>query len=300
MKDLSFNPFTLADKELINDMLQNSNPNCLSIYSFASLISWSKIYHNKWALLNNDTLIITGHSGNGTIYILEPKGIFSKQSSELLLEKLKQLPQTPQIFGVSQRFLDNHPAFTSHFDIKYMRNMANYIYMASDLALLKGRKFQTKRNLIHQFEHNYTYTLEHVSAQNIGLCKNILTAVEQETGISDDANLINEKTVLDFTLEHFAALDQKGLLVYIDDTPAAFSIYEELSPQVTVVHFEKALRRYKGLYQFINRETAKEVMNAGYNFINREEDLNIIGLRQAKMSYNPIDLCPAYVLTLKN
>ena len=40
-----------------------------------------------------------------------------------------------------------------------------------------------------------------------------------------------------------------------------------------VVHFERALRSRKGLYQIVNRETARAIAGQGFTWLNREEDL---------------------------
>jgi hypothetical protein len=57
------------------------------------------------------------------------------------------------------------------------------------------------------------------------------------------------------------------------------------------------LRSYKGLYQVINWEAAKVIAAQGYGFINREEDLGDAGLRDAKMSYHPTEIVPAFELS---
>jgi hypothetical protein len=53
-----------------------------------------------------------------------------------------------------------------------------------------------------------------------------------------------------------------------------------------VVHYEKGSPDYDGIYKAINSETAK-ILQKDIKFINRESDMNLPGLRQAKMSYNP-------------
>lgn len=65
------------------------------------------------------------------------------------------------------------------------------------------------------------------------------------------------------------------------------------------VHFEKARRTYKGSFQVINREVARRIAAAGCALVNREEDLGDAGLRQAKLSYHPIEIYPVYDLTLR-
>jgi uncharacterized protein len=63
--------------------------------------------------------------------------------------------------------------------------------------------------------------------------------------------------------------------------------------------FERARRSVKGLYQVINRETARVIAAQGFALINREEDLGDPGLRQAKLSYHPSRLEMKHTLTLR-
>lgn len=177
--------------------------------------------------------------------------------------------------------------------------MDNYIYSSEDLALLKGKDYQPKRNLINQFEKNYSWTSESISEENIDDCFNVILKIYNEEAINADSYLAYELKVLEFVLHHFNDLEQKGILIKINTEPVAFSIFEFLNPTTCVIHFEKAMRDYKGLYQLINREAAKFIFERGYPNINREEDLGIEGLRKAKLSYHPQSLCPAHALFFK-
>ena len=56
--------------------------------------------------------------------------------------------------------------------------------------------------------------------------------------------------------------------------------------------FEKALREYDGIYAVINNEFAKTLTD--YEFLNREEDLGLEGLRKAKLSYHPAIIYDRY------
>jgi hypothetical protein len=60
-----------------------------------------------------------------------------------------------------------------------------------------------------------------------------------------------------------------------------------------VIHFEKAVSDYKGLYQFMNQSFAA-ILPGKYKFINREQDLGNEGMRQAKMTYRPIGFVKKY------
>jgi hypothetical protein len=55
----------------------------------------------------------------------------------------------------------------------------------------------------------------------------------------------------------FGPLGLQGLLVRVDGRPSAFSIFDRLNATTAVVLFERARRGAQGLYQVINRETAR-------------------------------------------
>jgi len=61
------------------------------------------------------------------------------------------------------------------------------------------------------------------------------------------------------------------------------------------VHFEKGLPNCKGIYRAINAETAK-ILAKQYTFINRESDMGVEGIREAKMRYHPHHMVEEYIV----
>ena len=204
-----------------------------------------------------------------------------------------------EIYGVSDHFINKFDKFVSYFIRTERRDLDNYIYLAEDLALLNGRKYQPKRNLLNQFEKNNNWTSGSISVDSIPACLEIIGNIYDKKDLAENSFLSQELETLDFVLKNFLKLKQEGVLILIDGKPVAFSIYEQLNPSMCVIHYEKAIKEYKGLYQLINRETAKSILSKGYKYINREEDLGIEGLRKAKLSYYPVEMCPAHVLVFK-
>ena len=75
----------------------------------------------------------------------------------------------------------------------------------------------------------------------------------------------------------------------------AWSIGEFLPDEKTyLVHFEKGDSNYKGVYQFINNATVKNLPESVL-FINREQDLGDEGMRQAKLTYRPCGFINKYL-----
>ncbi|NVN96234.1 MAG: DUF2156 domain-containing protein [Bacteroidetes bacterium] len=297
--NLKFIPIELSHKNQVEPLLLREPP-LLSGYTLASLLSWKIIFQYEWAMFQEKMLLISGRIPQENVrYMLQPIGIFTKENQEILLSEIKKLDYPITIYGVDERFIERHPEFTSHFEIINDLGFANYIYKAEDLALLQGRNYAKKRNLISQAENAYQWSANPIKNDCLSKCIELLEQICHDDHIEEDEGLMNERLALDFTLRNFSELKQKGLVIRVDDKPVAFSIFEELNPDTAVIHFEKADRSYKGLYQLINHETSRILLESGYKFINREEDINLPGLRKAKQSYYPIELRPAYQLIFK-
>jgi uncharacterized protein len=299
MKDIVFKQITIEDKEAVEFYLNKDSSIHLGAFTFCSLVSWEKLYHYQWAVAYDTLLFKFTTVDNNEEHLLKPFGEFPMPLQELIIRYAQSLNYKLTIFGASDEFIDHHAAFAAHFDKTKIREFDNYLYLAENLALLKGRDFQSKRNLINQFETNNNWTGEPISAGNISECHAILTNIYSENDLNTDFYLGYEVKALDFVLEHFARLGGEGILIRADGRPVAFSIYEKLNSSTYVVHFEKALKEYKGLYQLVNRETAKNILSKGFRYINREEDLGIEGLRKSKLSYHPVELSPSHALVFK-
>jgi hypothetical protein len=59
-----------------------------------------------------------------------------------------------------------------------------------------------------------------------------------------------------------------------------------MTSDTALVHFEKGLPDCEGIYKAINNETATRLAK-NFTYINRESDLGVAGLREAKMRYHP-------------
>ena len=296
---LPFKPIELSHKGQVEPMLLEEPPR-LAPYTFASLMAWNLIYQYEWTVFQNKTMIISASVPPQNVrHILQPLGVFSKECQKILVEEMGKLNYRIIIYGVNDWFIERFPEFTSHFEAINDLGFANYIYRAEDLAFLAGRKYAKKRNLIAQAEKAYPWTASPMTGSCLNDCIKLLEQIANDDQIEKDQSLMNERLALGYTLRHFTELNQQGIVIKVDDKPVAFSIYEKLNQNTADVHYEKADRNYKGLYQLVNRETSKVILESGYEFINREEDINLPGLRAAKQSYYPVEVRPAYQLVFK-
>jgi hypothetical protein len=166
------------------------------------------------------------------------------------------------------------------------RDNDDYVYRVHDLADLSGRRFHKKRNLVKQCLQAHDCSYEPISEALVSECLNMQDRWCEARQCGHDAGLCTEYVAVKECFAHWQAFALFGAAVRIDAKIQAFALGEKLRPGTAVCHFEKAMPGYVGLSQLINQWFARETLR-GFEFENREQDLGIPGLRQAKESYFP-------------
>ena len=96
----------------------------------------------------------------------------------------------------------------------------------------------------------------------------------------------------------YRELGLHGLSLLSGGNIEAFAIFSPINSDSWTVHFEKARSDCKGAAQVINQRTAQYLLGK-CEYINREQDLGIPGLRQAKQSYLPDRMLKDFLLIPK-
>ena len=177
------------------------------------------------------------------------------------------------------------------FQIYCDRDSYDYLYAIDDLADLKGRKFQKKRNHLNRFEQ------EHPDAKILPLDAQTLEDAhllaqkwyEERTAIDPDGDYHLEKIALERAFAHYEELGMEGAVLMEQGQIMAFAMGSRLDRDTFDIHFEKALGASDGTYAAINRGFARHLREKypELRWLNREDDMGIEGLRKAKLSYNP-------------
>ena len=125
-----------------------------------------------------------------------------------------------------------------------------------------------------------------MSKDNIEDCFQMQFKWRAENDGDEDQEKRDELCVLQNGLRLFDELDLIGGVLRVDGKVVAFTFGEALCSDTFVVHFEKALTEIEGAYTMINQQFVEHAC-MDYQYVNREEDTGLEGLRQAKMSYRP-------------
>lgn len=176
------------------------------------------------------------------------------------------------------------------------------MYNIDDLAELRGKKFQQKRNHLNRFEQNYPdWRVAPITGETMSDAAAVIEKwfrTKRETDPEMDLGL--EQVALRRAFENFDALELEGLVLYAGGEPVAVTVGSRLSQDTFDVHFEKARDEIQGAYGAINRAFARHLREKypELRYLNREDDLGLPGLRKAKQSYNPafmVEKCWAYL-----
>ncbi len=179
------------------------------------------------------------------------------------------------------------------------RGQWEYLYDTEDMATLPGNRFHRKRNHVNAYIKAYGDADYRLLGPEV--IEDVLTLEEEWCRWHECAGspaLAAENLAINRVLAHweeFASLP--GGALYVEDQIVAFAVGEALDEDTLGVHFEKGRHGYRGVYQMVNASFAR-AHGAGKRFINRAQDLDEEGLRQAKQSYLPVDFLRKYTVRI--
>ena len=188
--------------------------------------------------------------------------------------------------------------YPGKFHYHHDRDSFDYVYDINDLADLKGKKFQKKRNHLNRFWTTHPDgELIPIHPGNLERCRNLADkwyALRLENDPHADFKM--EQAAIRRALEHWQALGLEGLILSVDGEDVAMTVGSSFGGDTFDIHFEKALDIADGAYAAINNGFAKYLREKHPEtaFLNREEDMGLEGLRKAKLSYNPHHLVEKY------
>lgn len=291
--ELQFQPIRLEDRPIF-DQAYRSCRHEGSESSFTNLFIWRKPLDILWAQAGNAVCVVV--MNDGPVYALHPcapareqsvqaarllAGWFGQGGYPLLIRGLEK--------GLAEMLAEEFPDWIIERD----RPEDDYVYRVKDLIELKGRKYEAKRHHIRTFLKNHPqYLYEVMNPHNAIECISVAREwLERQQ--CDDRILQAELSANEQALTQFAELGLSGGIIRIDEKVKSFTVGEALSEDTAVIHIEKADPSIPGLYQMINREYLAHAW-ANIQYVNREEDMGIPGLRAAKESYRPVRMVEKY------
>ena len=296
---IDFQPLTLENKANYEQYLMDGTERGCE-YSFANLYLWGR----QRAAEVCGQLVLFSQFNRRTVYPYPAGNGDKKCALDAIIADAKERDIPCRITGLDQSNIayieEQYPGmFRFHCD----RDSYDYVYDINDLADLKGRKYQKKRNHVNRFQDTFPcYTTEPLTLENVAAVKEMAENWYKDRLREDpQGDYHMERAALTKALTHFTELGMEGLVLKDGEEILAFTLGSPLSCDTYDIHFEKAQQDVDGAYAVINCEFARYLRSAHpeLQFLNREDDLGLEGLRKAKLSYYPhhlVEKCWACLL----
>lgn len=257
-------------------------------YGFANLRLWG---HQNIAFLHGCTAFFSHFYGK-SVYPYPVGNGDRKAVLDAVLEDARQRGIPCRFTGMTKADAEELESFyPGEFEIRCARDMADYVYDINDLADLKGRKFQKKRNHVNSFRKAHPDAfLKELTREDFPKLEEFLENWFAGRMAKDPTeDFLLERTALRRAMHYYEALHMEGALLMEADTILAMTMASPLSDITYDVHFEKAAEDADGAYAAVNQEFAKLLRSRHpqLQFLDREDDMGLEGLRRAKLSYNP-------------
>ena len=211
--------------------------------------------------------------------IIEAKRRFSQRKKPLIIANINE---------DMKKILEE--ALPGQLVFEHDRDDDDYVYNKEKLIKLSGRALHKKKNHMNFFLKNYQFESRPLDKS---MAAEILALVDQVAGNKADSYTQDELTSLEMEKcaieEMIGCLDDENVHsvgIFIDGQMEGFAIGELLSSHVAVEHFEKANGQFRGLYQVVCSQFC-QMLPEQVTHVNREEDMGLETLRQAKEALRP-------------
>ncbi len=293
---VEFLPLNLASQGRYDALWQQCPVQAMD-YTFVNLWGWQEHTQLHWHFSEKLCWLkpIAGQGGHMPL-LWAPVGPWEEVNwaEEACLKQGARMERVPQALAFMLE-----KALPGRVDLEENRDQFEYLYDRDALAKLAGNKYQKKRNHVNGFKKMYgepDYRPLHD-----GVIEDVLSLQDEWCKwheCTNSSSLLAENTAINRVLSHWQDFPfLVGGALYVDNIMVAFSVGEVLSGGVLGVHFEKGHSGFRGVYQSMNTLFVQRA-GEGCSLVNREQDMGEDGLRQAKMTYFPVDFLRKYTLTI--
>ena len=180
----------------------------------------------------------------------------------------------------------------------YDRRWSDYIYSFEDAVTFKGKKFSGQRNHINKFKKLYGEPDIRLltSGDRAEVAEMLAEYKEEHPGgyALEQLEQVRAKELL----EVCGALGLYAAGLFVEGKLAAFSL-GEIAGDTLLIHAEKALTRYEGIYPTMYSGFVRLIAGLAdrpLKYVNREDDSGDPGLRTSKTQYHPIRMAHKYLV----
>lgn len=279
-------------RELLEVAFRQTRP-IISEATFAYQWLWRPYTDCHLSRHNGLLVLVCTSAKTGETYAFAPFSPNPEEAARAGVEILRADGPLDRLARVPEPVAD-HLKDDPSLSLTHTRERADYVHRAEDLRELPGADFHAKRNQIRQFRRACPEAEYHpIDAELAEACSQFCRDWLEGHPKRDLPALQREVDTTRKMLSHAEWLGIEGGALLREGQVVAFALGEPLNEDTIVERVEKADTSCPGSYQAINQQFARHVAQ-GYEWINREQDMGVRGLRRAKKSYKPDHLVRKY------
>lgn len=284
---IDFQRLKVSQKEQYEKILFSCAPRGCE-YSFANLTLWGR----QQAAFIHGCVAFFSHFYGRSVYPYPIGNGDRRAVIEEILRDAKDRGIPCRITGMTDADrAELEGWFPDTFTFRTDRDGSDYVYAIDDLADLKGRKFQKKRNHLNRFRAAHpNYRVLPLTVCNLSLAQHMVNEWYRLRMKADpEGNYLLENIALARGFQNFFSLGMEGILLMDEGEVLAVTMGSRLSGDTFDIHFEKAREDVDGAYTAVNAEFARYLREKypEVKYLDREDDMGLEGLRKAKLSYYP-------------
>ena len=267
-------------------------------YNFANLYLWGR----QRAAFLGSSLVFFSQFNQRSVYLFPVCLGDLKEPIDAIIHDAHTRDIPCRLTGLTHEDCDAlEGLYPGKFRFHHDRNSFDYIYNIEDLATLKGKKFQKKRNHLNKFKQLHPdFRLEPITDENTPQVEALLEHWYRSRLEADpSADFYMEQVAISKAMRHREELSLEGLALMDGENMLAMTLGSHLSANTFDVQFEKAIDEtaYVAMCSSFAAHLRQKYPHLQY--LNREDDLGIEGLRKSKLAYNPVMLIEKHWACLK-
>ena len=296
---IPFKPVTLRD----GARLRRYDENCdyeLCEYSLGTKFMWREELHPQWAEVAG-CLVIRNDDDGEYVYDYPIPGPEGDEDAALCAIERECLERgiPPLITVVPESKASHLLARYPYVHVSNIRTWRDYLYYREDLQLFTGRRYSGQRNHIKKFRKLCPDAVfRPLTEADFPALDRFWADFEAEFPKGDNTKALRE---LSHAKRMLKLLDKSWFRtggIFDGEKLIALSMAEQCG-ETLIIHIEKALYSYTGVYPTLVQEFAN-AFGEGVRILNREDDAADKGLRTSKLQYGPARLASKYSFQPQN
>lgn len=292
---LTFRPTELCDISEVRPLLSHS-PYRTCDFSVGGIFMWSDYFRYSHCIVDN-TLFIRGMSEDDITRpaFSLPVGVMPlSESIPMLLDYCADHDIRLELSAVPEEALDELCELGAK-EITELTDWSDYLYEAPRMATFSGKKLSKKRNHVNHFHAEFPDAI--VTPLTPDVMKDVMHFYQaQSVGADKPLTADYERLQVLEVLGKPDVFGFEGCAVIIPGRGVVAFTMGEVIGDTLYSHIEKMDHNVAGAGEMVSSAFTSLMLerHPDLQYVNREEDTGDLGLRHAKLAYQPLRLLRKY------